>query len=192
MYVVLHRHPDGVDVRRERDLLDERAVLRLRLAQALLAVASLCHVAQRDGEEHRAGHVDAGDRDLGWERALVGAQRIDLESRAEQRAACRSRTRPRGRRGARARRRARGTACRCASARVQPNVSSVAGFTSTTRPAWSTITTQSSAARRTASLRPSLAASGALGALARGHVDHQRDRAEHVAMSVADRRRPRR
>ena len=45
------------------------------------------------------------------------------------------------------------------SLRVQPNVSSVAGFTSVTSPSWSTITTQSSAARRMASLRPSLVAS---------------------------------
>ena len=46
-----------------------------------------------------------------------------------------------------------------ASGRVQPNVSSVAVFTSTISPSWSTITTESSAARRIASLRASLAAS---------------------------------
>ena len=46
-----------------------------------------------------------------------------------------------------------------ASGRVHPNVSSVAGLTSVTSPSWSTITAQSSDARRIASLRPSLASS---------------------------------
>ena len=106
------RDLDRVDVRRERDLLDERAVLRLGRAQALVAIAALRDVADRDGEEQRPGHVDAGDRDLGRERAMVGAEGVDLEPRAEQRAGCRSRRRSPGRRGARVRRRARGTACR--------------------------------------------------------------------------------
>ena len=86
MYCRADGHAGVVDVGRERELLDERAVLRLGLAHALLALAALGDVAQRDGEEERAGDVDAGDRDLGRERAVVGAKRGDLEARAEQRA----------------------------------------------------------------------------------------------------------
>ena len=83
----LHRQADRVDVGRERDLLDQRAVLRLRLAEPLLAVAPLRDVVERDREEHRAGNVDARDRDLGRKRAVVGAEGGDLEARPEQRPA---------------------------------------------------------------------------------------------------------
>ena len=154
-----HRHPRVVDVRRDRQLLDERAVLRLGLAHALVALVALRDVAQRDREEERAGDVDARDRELGGERAQVGADRVHLEPGAEQRA--RAGLEHGGELGAmlRGRSSARGSRWPIASLRVQPNVSSVAGFTSVTRPSWSTITTQSSAARRIASLRPSLVAS---------------------------------
>ena len=90
---------------------------------------------------------------------MVGAHRVDLEARAEQRAAAVREHTGEVVTVLRARRRARGTGLPSTSGRVQPNVSSVAGFTSITRPSWSTITMQSSDARSTASLRPWLAAS---------------------------------
>jgi hypothetical protein len=73
------RHADRVDVRGERDLLDECPVLRLGLTQALFPISALGDVADRDGEQHWAGNVDAGDRNLRRERTAVGAQRGDLK-----------------------------------------------------------------------------------------------------------------
>ena len=76
----LQRQPDRVDVRRERELLDERAVLRLGLAEALFVLVALRDVAQRDREQQRPRDVDARDRELGRERPAVGAKRGDLEA----------------------------------------------------------------------------------------------------------------
>ena len=188
MYVVFTGSPTVVDVGRERQLLDERAVLRLCLAKALFVLVALRDVAERDRKQQRPGHVDAGDRELGRERPAVGAERVDLEARAEQRAAGR-RGRRRAHRGRRARRRARGTACRPrrrASSRTSPpsrclpRRSALRGRRSRRR-----------RARRGGSrlCAPRSRASIRSERLRCGHVDHRRDHADDLPVRVADRRR---
>ena len=186
----LHRQADGVDVGRERDLLDQRAVLRLRLAEPLLAVAPLRDVVERDGEEHRAGNVDARDRDLGREGAVVGAEGGDLEARAEQRPAA---VREHPRQVVPVLLRDRQLEERLAEDVVARPAERLLGRRVHLGDQ-ALVVDDHDAVERCAQDRVLASLAGgerALGALARGDVDHRGDDRDDVAARVADRRRRR-
>ncbi len=81
----LDRLAECVDVGREREPLDERAVLRLGLAEPLLGALPLGDVAKVRGEDGCARNGDARQRELRRELAAVGAPCRDLDGRFEQR-----------------------------------------------------------------------------------------------------------
>ncbi len=81
-----------VDVRDERQLLDERAVAELGGPEPLFRVRSLADVANAGREHGGAGNLDTADRELGRKLGSVRAHRQDLDPAAEE--STRTRRRP--------------------------------------------------------------------------------------------------